>query len=72
MLAPQVSQVGDAAALVERKTVTLALDHGLGFELVDVRAAALEVQRQRQRADGRGLSGSRSRNSGDGRDGLGQ
>jgi len=41
----------------------------LGFEPADVRAAAIEVQRQRRRADGRGLSGSRGgqvwRRSGD-------
>jgi hypothetical protein len=34
-LAPQVSQVGDAA-LVEREAVTLPLDHAIGFELADV------------------------------------
>jgi hypothetical protein len=31
-LAPQISQVGNAA-LVEREAVTLPLDHALGFEL---------------------------------------
>ena len=55
MLAPQVSQVGNAA-LVEREAVTLPLDHALGFELADVGPAAIEVQRQCRRADGRGLS----------------
>ena len=59
-LAPQVSQVGNAA-LVEREAVTLPLDHAFGFELADVGPAAIEVQRQCRRADGRGLSGSRSR-----------
>jgi hypothetical protein len=66
-LAPQVSQIGNAA-LVEREAVTLPLDHALGFELSDVCAAAIEVLRQRRRADGRGLSGSQSRDRfGDGR-----
>ena len=66
-LAPQVSQVGNAA-LVEREAVTLPLDHAFGFELADVGPAAIEVQRQCRRADGRGLSGSRSRDRlGDGR-----
>jgi hypothetical protein len=72
-LAPQVSQVGNSA-LVEREAVTLSLDHAIGFELADVRAAAIEVQRQGRRryADGRGLGGSRSRDRlSDGRDGLG-
>ena len=54
-LAPQVSQVGNAA-LVEREAVTLPLDHAFGFELADVGPAAIEVQRQCRRADGRGLS----------------
>jgi hypothetical protein len=58
-LASQVSQVGNAP-LIERESVTLPLDHAFGFELADVGPAAIEVQRQR-RADGRGLSGSRSR-----------
>ena len=53
-LAPQVSQVGNAA-LVEREAVTLPLDHAFGFELADVGPAAIEVQRQCRRADGRGL-----------------
>jgi hypothetical protein len=62
-----VSQVGDTA-LVEREAVTLPLDHALGFELADVGPVAIEVQRQRRRADGHGLSGSRSRDRfGDGR-----
>jgi hypothetical protein len=59
-LAPQISQVGNAA-LVEREAVTLQLDHALGFELADVGPAAIEVQRQRRRAHGRGFSGSPSR-----------
>jgi hypothetical protein len=42
MLAPQVSQVSNAA-LVE--AVTLPLDHAFGFELADVGPAAIEVQR---------------------------
>jgi hypothetical protein len=42
-LAPQVSQVGNAA-LVEREAVTLPLDHAFGFELADVCPAAIEVQ----------------------------
>ena len=58
-LAPQVSQVGNAA-LVEREAITLPLDHAFGFELADVGPAAIEVQRQRRRADGRGLSGLRA------------
>ena len=66
-LAPQVSQVGNSA-LVEREPVTLPLNHAFGFELSDGGPAAIEVQRQRRRADGRGLSGSRSRDRfGDGR-----
>ncbi|MET4475522.1 hypothetical protein [Bradyrhizobium sp. F1.13.3] len=65
-LAPQVSQVGNAA-LVEREATTLPLDHAFGFELADVGPAAIEM-RQCRRADGRGLSGSRSRERlGDGR-----
>jgi hypothetical protein len=43
-LAPQVSQVGNAA-LVEREAVTLPLDHAFGFELADVGPAAIEVLR---------------------------
>jgi hypothetical protein len=43
-LAPQVSQVGNAP-LIEREAVTLPLDHAFGFELADVRPAAIEVQR---------------------------
>ena len=67
MLAAQVPQVGNAA-LIEREAVTLPLDHAFGFELADVGPAAIEVQRQCRRADGRGLSGSRSRDRlGDGR-----
>ena len=59
-LAPQVSQVGNAA-LVEREAVTLPLDHSIGFELADIGSAAIEVLRQCRCANGRGLSGSRSR-----------
>jgi hypothetical protein len=44
LLAPQVSQVGNAA-LVEREAVTLPLDHALGFELVDIGPAAIEMRR---------------------------
>ena len=44
-LAPQVSQVGNAA-LIEREAVTLPLDHAFGFELADVGPAAIEMQRQ--------------------------
>ena len=67
-LAPQVSQV-DNAALIEREAVTLPLDHAFGFELADVGPAAIEVLRQCRRADGRGLSESRSRDRlGDGAD----
>ena len=70
-LAPQVSQISDAA-LIEREAVTLPLDYAFGFELADVGPAAIEVLRQRRRADGLGASGSRSRNRlGDGRDGFG-
>jgi hypothetical protein len=36
----------------------LLLDHAFGFQLADVGPAAIEVQRQCRRADGRGLSGS--------------
>ena len=43
-LAPQVSQVGNAA-LIEREGATLSLDHAFGFELADVGPAAIEVQR---------------------------
>jgi hypothetical protein len=50
-LTPQET-LGDAA-LVEREAVTLPLDHAFGFELADVRAAAIEVQRQCRPADGR-------------------
>ena len=41
-LAPQLSQVGNAA-LVERETVTLPLDHALGFELADLGPAAIKM-----------------------------
>ena len=41
-LAPQVSNVGNAA-LIEREAVTLPLDHAFGFELADVGPAAIEV-----------------------------
>jgi hypothetical protein len=63
-LAPQVSQVSDAT-LVEREAITLPLDQALGFELADVGPAAIGVLRKCRRVDGRGLSGSRSRD-GDG------
>jgi len=43
-LAPQVSQVGNAA-LVEREAVALPLDHAFGFELADVGPAAIKVLR---------------------------
>ncbi|UPT85560.1 hypothetical protein HAP41_0000035475 [Bradyrhizobium barranii subsp. apii] len=43
-LAPQVSQIGDAA-LIEREAVTLPLDYAFGLELADVGPAAIEVQR---------------------------
>jgi hypothetical protein len=43
-LSPQ-RQVGNAA-LIEREAVALPLDHAFGFKLADVRAAAIEVQRQ--------------------------
>ena len=59
-LAPQVSQVGNAA-LIEREAVTLPLDHAFGFELPDVSPAAIEMQRQCRRADGRWLGKSTSR-----------
>jgi hypothetical protein len=66
-LAPQVSQVGNSA-LVEREAATLPLDYAFGFKLADVGPAAIKVQRQCRRTDGRGLSGSRSRDRlGDGR-----
>ena len=52
-LAPQVSQVGNAA-LIEREAITLPLDHAISFELADVGPAAIEMQRQCRRADGRG------------------
>jgi hypothetical protein len=51
-LAPQVSQVGNAA-LIEREAVTLPLDHAFGFELGDVgcnRDAAPMPTRWRSRA----------------------
>jgi hypothetical protein len=59
-LASQEPQICNAA-LIERETVTLPLDHAFGFELADIGPVAIEVQRQCRRADGRGLSGSRSR-----------
>ena len=50
-----------------REAIILPLANAFGFELPDVGPAAIEVQRQCRRADGRGLSGSRSRDmSGDG------
>ena len=60
MLAPQISQIG-SAALIEREAITLPPDRAFGFELADVGPAAIEVQRQCRRADGRGLGGSPSR-----------
>jgi len=66
-LAPQISQVGNAA-LIEREAVTLPLDRAFGFELADIGPAAIEVLRQCRRADGRGLGGSPPRDRlGDGR-----
>src|SRR5439155_4617595 len=67
-LPPQVSQVGNAA-LVEREAVTLPLDHAFGFELADIGPTAIEVLRQRRRADGRchSESGLRGRWPGGGR-----
>ena len=45
-----------------------ASHHAFGFERADTGQAAIEVQRQCRGADGRGLSGSRSRDRlGDGR-----
>jgi len=38
-LAPQVSQIGDAAP-IEREAVTLPLDHAFGLEFTDVRSRA--------------------------------
>jgi hypothetical protein len=61
-LAPQVSQVGNAA-LVEGEAGTLPLDHAFGFELADVGRSAIEVQRQCQCADRLGLL-DRSRETG--------
>jgi hypothetical protein len=43
MLAPRVSQVGNAA-LIEREAVTVPLDNAFGFEIADVGPAAIEVQ----------------------------
>ena len=43
MLAPQVSQLGNAA-LIEREAVTVPLDNAFGFEIADVGSAAIEVQ----------------------------
>jgi hypothetical protein len=66
-LAPQVPEAANAA-LVEREAASLPLDHAIAFELADIGPAAIEVLGQRRRADGRGLSGSRSRDRfGDGR-----
>ena len=42
-LAPQVSQVGNAA-LIEREATTLPLEHAFGFELADVGPAAIGAQ----------------------------
>ena len=49
------TQIGDAAA-IEWEAVTLPLDHPLGFELADAGPAAIEMQRQCRRADGRVLA----------------
>jgi hypothetical protein len=69
VLGPQKSQVRNAA-LLKREALTLSLDHAFSFELADVGVAATEVPRQRRRADGCRLSGSRSRGRlGDGRAG---
>ena len=51
-LAPQVSQVGNAA-LVEREAVTLPLDHAFGFELADIGPAAIKMLGQCRRSYGR-------------------
>ena len=62
------SDVGNAA-LIEREVITVSLDHTFGFELANVGAGAIEVQRQCRSADGLGPSGSRSRGRlGDGRE----
>jgi hypothetical protein len=53
-------QIGNSA-LVEREAVTLPLDDAFCFELADVGPAAIELQGQCRRADGRGISGSRLR-----------
>ena len=50
------SIAGRHAALIDREAVTLPLDHAFGFELADVGTAAIEMQRQCRRDDGRGLS----------------
>ena len=57
--APQVPQVSNAA-LVQQEAVTLPLDYAFGFELADVSPAAIKMQGQHRRADGRGLFASRS------------
>ena len=44
MLAPQVSEIGDAA-LIEWEAVTLQMDHAFGFELRDLGPAAIKVLR---------------------------
>jgi hypothetical protein len=43
-LAPQVSQVGNAA-LIKRESVTLPLDDAIDFQLADVGPGAIEVRR---------------------------
>jgi hypothetical protein len=43
-LAPQVSQVGNAA-LIEREAIALPLDQAFGFEFADVSPAAVEMLR---------------------------
>jgi len=38
--------------MVEREAVPSPLDHATGFELADVRPAAIEMQREGRRIDG--------------------
>jgi hypothetical protein len=59
-LVPQVSEVGNAA-LIKREAAALPMDHPFGFELRDLRPAAIKVQRQCRRADDCGLAGSQGR-----------
>jgi hypothetical protein len=63
-LAPQVSQVGNAALIeLEAAAIGRTVQHALGFELRDVGPAAIEVLRQCRGANGRGLGGSPSEDS---------